>query len=108
MNRILCTGLFIAALALFGGCQSTKATKTCKCDPCTCGTPCPCTGTQASLGTMNDACPVSGRPIAQNSPSSEVNGTQIGFCCAGCKNRFDGMSAQDQATMVDNMKTSQS
>lgn len=108
MNRILCTGLFITALSLFGGCQSAQSTNTCKCDPCSCSTPCPCTSKQASLGMMNDACPVSGRPIAQNSPSSEWNGNKIGFCCAGCKNRFDGMTAQDQDGMIEDMNAERS
>ncbi|GEM_PF-1292964 len=108
MNRILCTGLFIAALALLGGCQSTQTANVCKCDPCTCGTPCPCTAKQASLGTMNGVCPVSGRPVGQNAPSSEWNGTQVGFCCGGCKTRFDGMTAQDQTTMMNDMNVDQS
>ncbi len=108
MNRTLCTGLFIAFMAFLGGCQSAQSTRTCKCDPCTCSTPCPCTAKQARLGSMNDDCPISGRQLADNSPSSEWNGGQIGFCCAGCKSRFDGMTAQDKASMINDMKTDQS
>ncbi|MBG80421.1 MAG: hypothetical protein CMJ39_06915 [Phycisphaerae bacterium] len=102
--RIIASTFIIAALAAFGGCQSGSKVASCKCDPCTCSTPCPCTSTQASLGIMNDTCPMSGRPVNNESPSASWNGQSVGFCCGGCKNRFEAADDNGKSEMLANAK----
>ena len=98
--RIIASTFIIAALAVLGGCNSGTKVATCKCDPCTCASPCPCTQAQASLGMMNDSCPMSGRPVNMESPSSSWNGQTVGFCCNGCKGRFDAADDNGKSDMV--------
>ena len=47
----------------------------------------------ASPGMVNDACPISSKPLAAGCPTTTWDGVTLGFCCNGCKNRFDGMTA---------------
>ena len=96
--------LSIAALSLLPGCKTTQADGICRCNPCTCASPCPCTKT-VSLGMMNDACPMSGKPVGTASPASTWNSTTVGFCCNGCKARFDGMSDDDKTNYIGTIAT---
>ena len=49
---------------------------------------------------MNDSCPMSGRPVNMESPSSSWNGQTVGFCCNGCKGRFDAADDNGKSDMV--------
>ncbi|MCH2137359.1 MAG: hypothetical protein MK101_12420 [Phycisphaerales bacterium] len=105
MKSLLSAVLFsIAALAVLPGCKTTQPDSTCRCNPCTCASPCPC-GTSASLGMMNDACPMSGKALTAASPASTWDNTTVGFCCNGCKSRFDGMSDTDKTAYLGTIKT---
>lgn len=42
-----------------------------------------------ALAPVNSACPYSGGKV-KNDVTSEYKGQTIGFCCAGCKAKFDG------------------
>ncbi|MCH2153155.1 MAG: hypothetical protein MK089_07410 [Phycisphaerales bacterium] len=102
--RIIASTFIIAALAVLGGCQSGSKVASCKCDPCTCSSPCPCTSAQASLGIMNDTCPMSGRPVNNESPNASWNGQSVGFCCGGCKSRFEAADDNGKSEMLANAK----
>ena len=54
---------------------------------------------------MNDSCGMSGRPVTTSSPQSNYNGETIGFCCNGCKAKFDSMDTQAKASYVSEMQT---
>ena len=46
----------------------------------------------AAPGAMNTTCPLSGRAV-NASVTSEHEGKKVAFCCAGCKGKFDAMTA---------------
>ena len=55
---------------------------------------------------MNDACPMSGRPVTEASPRSTWKEDYVGFCCNGCKGKFDGMTVEEKTVFIsDNVKT---
>jgi hypothetical protein len=39
---------------------------------------------EVALGAINDACPMSGRPVDPNTPTVSYKGHEVGFCCGGC------------------------
>ena len=43
---------------------------------------------------VNDACPISSKPLAAGCPTTTWDGVTLGFCCNGCKTRFEGQSAE--------------
>ena len=61
-----------------------------------------------SPGMVNDTCPISSRPLTANSPTSTWDGVTLGFCCAGCKTRFDDQTPAAKTTEVDNLKAGKS
>ena len=105
MKKLLAVSmLVVGALAIVPGCKSSQSTAGCQCDPCTCADPCPCGQKTASLGMMNDSCPMSGRKLKSTSPSSTWDGSTVGFCGPGCKGRFDRMDDDEKTTYVANVK----
>ena len=96
--------LSIATIAVLPGCKTTQPDSACRCNPCTCASPCTCGGA-VSLGMMNDTCPMSGKPLKDTSPASTWNNTTVGFCCGGCKARFDGMSDTDKTAYLGTINT---
>ena len=87
-NVLSCT-LVAATLALVG-CSSTTTTST----PA---------APAAAPGMINSKCPYSGGP-ANAAMTSDVSGGKIGFCCAGCKGKFDKSDAKAQADLVAKVK----
>ena len=59
----------------------------------------------ASPGMVNDACPISSKPLAAGCPTTTWDGVTLGFCCNGCKTRFEGQSAEAKTAEVDNLKS---
>ena len=57
-----------------------------------------------SPGIVNDACPISSRPLPEGCPTSTWDGTTLGFCCNGCKTRFDSQTSEEKTAEVDNLK----
>jgi len=105
MKKLLAISMLtIAALAIVPGCKSSQSTAGCKCDPCTCASPCPCGQKSASLGMMNDSCPMSGKKLKDTSPNSTWNGSTVGFCGNGCKSKFDGMNSNKKTAYIANVK----
>ena len=63
----------------------------------------------ASDGSMavkadNTMCPVGGGPVAAAVTPSTYKGKHVGFCCAGCKGKFDKMSDAEKDAKVTTMK----
>ena len=86
LKNVLAFTLAASALALVG-CSSTEKTAT----------------TPAAPGMINSKCPYSGGP-ANAAMTSDVSGGKIGFCCAGCKGKFDKSDAKAQADLVAKVK----
>ena len=105
MRSLLTITLVSAAMILASGCKTTSATGACSCNPCKCSSPCQCGSKQASLGMMNDACPMSGNKLKADCPKSSYKGETIGFCGNGCKAKFDSMDAQGQTDYVAQVKS---
>jgi hypothetical protein len=53
----------------------------------------------AAPGMINSKCPYSGGP-ANADVTSDIEGGKLGFCCAGCKGKFDKADAKTKADMV--------
>jgi len=104
MKHLLILATLVTGFAVLPGCQSTKTTAMCQCDPCTCSN-CTC-GKAASLGMMNDACPMSGKKLSADCPKSTYDGKSVGFCGNGCKAHFDGMNDAEKKAYVAKMNGS--
>ncbi len=87
-RMILATGLFAACLAL-GACSSTSKTEA-KSDA---------TKTVASK-TVNTTCPIGNEPVDPKVTTASYKGQNVGFCCAGCKGKFEAMSDSDKAAKM--------
>lgn len=88
-NRLIVTALASACLALVG-CASD--TKTADAD-----------GADKAMGTFNTTCPYSNGPVKPEAGTVAVAGKSIGFCCAGCKGKFEALDPSKQAEMVSTM-----
>lgn len=55
--------------------------------------------TTAAPGMVNSKCPYSGG-AASDKMTSQFEGKTIGFCCAGCKAKFDAADAKVKAEMA--------
>lgn len=53
----------------------------------------------ASMGVMNTKCPYSGNAVNPD-VSSEFAGQKIGFCCGGCKGKFDKATDATKTEMM--------
>ncbi len=51
----------------------------------------------------NTGCPFSGGPVNASLGTVAVGGKNIGFCCAGCKGKFEAFDDAKRAEMVANM-----
>lgn len=52
-----------------------------------------------AMTMANTKCPYSGEPINPK-VTSTYNGKQVGFCCAGCKGKFDKATDAQKAEMM--------
>lgn len=82
LKNVLAFTLAASALVLVG-CSSTEKAAT----------------TPAAPGMINSKCPYSGGP-ANADVTSDVEGGKLGFCCAGCKGKFDKADAKTKSDMV--------
>lgn len=72
------------ALALFIGVQSGAAENKEKVDP----------------KPVNPLCPITGGEVKEDGGKLVWNNTTIGFCCPGCIDKFDKMTAKEKATKL--------
>lgn len=75
--------LFSAAVLSLGACNSAETTEK----------------AAAAPGMINSKCPYSGG-TASDKMTSQFEGKTVGFCCAGCKAKFDAADAKVKAEMV--------
>ena len=59
------------------------------------------TGLQPAPGMLNAGCPFTGNPVGDGSPTADWDGQQVGFCCAGCKVRWNDWSDEQKKQFVD-------
>ena len=53
----------------------------------------PTTQSAAAMGALNDTCPISGNPVAENASTVSYGGYEVGFCCNGCVGKWNDESA---------------
>ena len=85
----------VAGLLLLAGCASSGGTKTTTSTSAGTRTA-PPPPPHVALGTVNEMCPISGRPITVDAPTATYKGRKIGFCCGNCPGAWDGMSQDDK------------
>ena len=76
MKKIL-TGICLFAALSLTACQSTD-------------------GDGQSAAAVNTKCPISGEAVNADSPTVDMNGQKVAFCCNNCAGRWDGMSDADK------------
>ena len=54
----------------------------------------------ASLGILNETCPVMGEAVNPRSETVTYNGATIGFCCNGCVAKWNDMQHTEKAAFV--------
>ena len=54
----------------------------------------------ASMGAINDTCPVMGGDIDPNAATASYNGATVGFCCDGCVGKFNDWSDTQKTDYV--------
>lgn len=87
MKRSLITAGVAGALLVLVGCETTGSSTS---QPTT----------QASMGMLNDTCPLSGDPVDPNARTVSYAGHTIGFCCNGCVAGWNKKSANEKAAYV--------
>ncbi|HYE60972.1 MAG TPA: hypothetical protein VD997_03160 [Phycisphaerales bacterium] len=89
--KLLAPALLVAAMALTGCNRDSKTTTT-------------TTEKRSSMGAMNSTCPVAGGKVNANAGTVSYKGQEVGFCCAGCKGKFENMSDADRAAKMAKIK----
>lgn len=72
----------IAVACCLGGCKSNEKAES-----------------AGAMSVMNTKCPYSGGPVNAD-VCSEFNGQKVGFCCAGCKGKFDKATDAEKAKLA--------
>ncbi|MCH2133500.1 MAG: hypothetical protein MK116_07105 [Phycisphaerales bacterium] len=103
MKQLLTVLFVVGTMCFAGGCKTTE--NACSCVDCKCPPPCQCGQPEPRLGMMNDACPISGRALPENCATSQWKGNAIGFCCNGCKSKFDTMDASGKDDFISEMNS---
>lgn len=80
MTRFL---LLLIAAASLTACQSSEKS----------------TAQAASMGVINDRCPVMNEPVADG-VTTDYEGVTIGFCCPGCIDGWKAMSDDDKDAFI--------
>ena len=57
-------------------------------------------GPKPAPGMVNAGCPFTGSPVGEGASKAEFDGKTVGFCCPGCKVRWDGWSDEQKAGFV--------
>lgn len=82
----------VVSLLALGACNSDKKTDD--------GS----TGGSMAVKADNKVCPIGGGAVAADVTPSDHAGKHVGFCCAGCKGKFDKMSDAEKDAHVALMK----
>lgn len=89
--KLLAPALLAAALALTGCHRESKTTTT-------------TTRSDARMGAVNSTCPFSNKAVNANAGTVSYKGQEVGFCCEGCKGKFEKMSDAERAAKMTNVK----
>ena len=84
LSAILITGAAIA----FVGCESDDSG-----DMAT-------TQASASMGAINDSCPIMGGDVDPGAAMADFGGAKVGFCCDGCVNKWNAWSDAQKRDFV--------
>lgn len=89
---------FCAALTLTVGCAQYSAPV----ETSDSLTSTPATGAQNSEASKmaNRNCPIMGHSVASDGGTSSWNGKTIGYCCEGCKPKFDALSDEEKVAKL--------
>ena len=55
---------------------------------------------ESSAATDNKNCPIMGHAVSAEGGSTTWNGKTIGFCCDGCKPKFEALSDDEKAAKL--------
>ena len=77
----------VFALILAAGCDNPKTTET-----------------TVSPGMVNSTCPMSGKALSDDCPTTTWKGDTVGFCGPGCKTTFEGKTPAEKDAEVAKMK----
>ena len=86
---LLCTSIALI------GCESDGATS----QPTTMTTM-----ANASMGAINDACPISGEALGDDATLLDFEGAKVGICCGGCKGKWETWSYARKRNFVASSK----
>ncbi len=87
MKRSLLTAGVAGALMMLVACETSPDSTT---QPTT----------RASMGMINDTCPMSGERVDPNAKTASYGGQTIGFCCDACVGAWTKKSASEKAAYV--------
>ena len=59
----------------------------------------------ASMGAMNDRCPLTGAAVNKSAPTANYHGKTVAFCCGGCAAKFDAMTDSEKDKKLAAMST---
>ena len=59
-----------------------------------------CTNAPIPSSSLSDTCIIKGDGTPAK-VTGTYQGTEVGFCCNDCKSKFEGMSGDDQAKLID-------
>ena len=59
-----------------------------------------CSEASAAVQTVNENCPMMGEAIDPSEGTVEWQGHTVGFCCAGCSDKFEALSPEEQAAKL--------
>ena len=88
-RSLMCLSAAALVAAVFCGCSNNKTAKV-----------------EAPAGAMtmaNTKCPYSGEAV-NSKVTSDYHGKQVGFCCAGCKARWDKATDAQRDAMLTKAK----
>ena len=95
MTRLLSISWALMATIALAGCASHEGGGGCGGGCCGGARPTavPMTAARPLSGVCNTVCPVMGQPVDPSVPTSVYMGKTVGFCCMGCKPKFDANPA---------------
>ena len=93
MTRLVSLSIAVLTITTFSGCAPSHYGGGGSACGCAGGGPRPMPMAQSAPAPMarvcNTICPVMDRPVDPSIPTSVYRGKTVGFCCMGCKPRFD-------------------
>ena len=89
-RRYAMAACVVGSLLALGGCNSDKSTQ-------------PASSGSMAVKADNTVCPVGGGAVVEGQTVA-FGGKNVGFCCAGCKGKFEKMTDAQKGTAIAAMK----